>query len=115
MLDASEKSELIRLREENTRLRAALACSKDPCLYCQLPAEELGKCKAGFPGCARMDDMTGCPNFGAAMEADDLRGLLRRWVNWYDATSLTRGVPKSDCADSAVSILEASREAAKGI
>jgi hypothetical protein len=61
---------------ENTRLRAALAVSKDPCVYCQLPAEEMAKCKSGFPGCARMDDLTGCPEFGAAMELADLKQQL---------------------------------------
>lgn len=50
---------------ENTRLRAALAASELACVYCQLPAEEMAKCKSGFPGCARADDMTGCPEFGA--------------------------------------------------
>lgn len=55
------------LRDENARLRAALAMSKDPCLYCQLPADEMAKCKAGFPGCARADDTAGCPEFGSAM------------------------------------------------
>lgn len=55
------------LRDENVRLRAALAVSKDPCLYCQLPADEMAKCKSGFPGCARADDTTGCPEFGSAM------------------------------------------------
>lgn len=34
---------------ENTRLRAALAVSKDPCRYCQLPADEIAKCKSGCP------------------------------------------------------------------
>src|SRR5262245_5548795 len=63
---------------ENTRLRPALATSQDPCVYCQLPAEEMAKCKAGFPGCARMDDLVGCPEFGAAMELHDVRAALNR-------------------------------------
>ena len=53
--------------EENTRLRAALATSKDPCVYCQLSYEDMGECRAGFPGCARADDLVGCPEFGAMM------------------------------------------------
>ena len=60
------------LRAENTYLRAALAVSKDPCLYCQLPADEMAKCKLGFPGCGRADDMTGCPEFGASMQVKEL-------------------------------------------
>lgn len=54
--------------EENLRLRAALANSDSPCVYCSLPAADFAKCKSGFPGCARADDMTGCPEFGAALE-----------------------------------------------
>lgn len=53
------------LQEEITRLRAALANSKDACVYCQLPAERIGECRFGFPGCARADDQVGCPEFGA--------------------------------------------------
>lgn len=63
-----DTSELSRLRAENDRLRAALAVSKDPCVYCQLPAAEMAKCKSGFPGCDRADDMTGCPEFGSSYE-----------------------------------------------
>lgn len=59
--------------EENTRLRAALANSKDPCVYCQLPKEEMAKCAFGFPGCGRADDMTGCPEFGASLSEYNLR------------------------------------------
>lgn len=66
-------AELDSLREENTHLRAALATSKDPCVYCQLPAAEQAKCKSGFPGCGRADDQMGCPELGAAMEAACLR------------------------------------------
>lgn len=56
-LPNSENSELERLREENDQLRVILAFSKLPCIYCQLPSEDLPKCKSGFPGCARMDDI----------------------------------------------------------
>jgi uncharacterized protein YukE len=56
------------LEAENTHLRAALAMSQSPCTYCQLPREEMAKCRSGFPGCARADDMTGCPEFGAALD-----------------------------------------------
>jgi hypothetical protein len=40
---------------ENTKLRAILARSKEPCLYCGLT--EMSKCERGFPGCGRMDDI----------------------------------------------------------
>lgn len=53
---------------ENTRLRAALALSDQPCAYCSLPADEWAKCESGFPGCARGDDAMGCPELGARME-----------------------------------------------
>lgn len=67
------KQKVRELETENTHLRAALAVSKDPCLYCQLPAAEMARCKSGFPGCARADDMTGCPEFGAALECYQLK------------------------------------------
>jgi hypothetical protein len=66
----TEVGEIIALMDENDRLRAALAHSKDPCVYCSLPAEEMAKCRAGFPGCARADDMMLCPNFYAAFELE---------------------------------------------
>jgi hypothetical protein len=71
-----EAAERRRLYDETTLLRAALATSKDPCLYCQLPADEMAKCRSGFPGCARMDDLTWCPEFGAMMNEHDLREQL---------------------------------------
>ena len=56
---------------DNTHLRSALAVSKDPCRYCQLPAEENEKCRSGFPGCDRADDMMGCPELGASLALQD--------------------------------------------
>lgn len=64
---------LEKLFDENTRLRAALAVSKSPCVYCSLPAEEWGKCESGFPGCPRADDASGCPELGAMMELEDMK------------------------------------------
>lgn len=61
------------LEAENSRLRAALAVSKDPCVYCSLPAEEMAKCQHGFPGCDRADDMMGCLELGASLERDALK------------------------------------------
>ncbi len=57
-------------RAENTRLRAALAKSDQPCAYCSLPADEWAKCASGFPGCDRADDAMGCPELGAALRAE---------------------------------------------
>lgn len=68
--------ELNEATTENTRLRAALATSKDPCTYCQLPKEEMAKCRSGFPGCARADDLMGCPELGAALEVDRIEREL---------------------------------------
>lgn len=61
---------------ENERLRAALAMSDRPCIYCSLPVDEWAKCTSGFPGCARGDDATGCPHLGASLEADAMRELI---------------------------------------
>lgn len=79
------------IEQENTRLRAALANSKDPCVYCQLPSERMAECRHGFPGCARADDMTGCPEFGAMLELhyrDEriaaLEAMLRELVTTFN-------------------------------
>jgi hypothetical protein len=53
---------------ENTRLRAALAQSELPCVYCSLPRDEWEKCQHGFPGCSRGEDAMGCPELGARQE-----------------------------------------------
>lgn len=68
--------ELTEATSENNRLRAALASSKDPCVYCQLPKDEMTKCRSGFPGCARADDLMGCPELGAALEVERLEREL---------------------------------------
>lgn len=70
---AAALSRIERLRSENERLRAALAMSELPCVYCTLPAERMAECANGFPGCARADDAVGCPNLGAAIELDRLK------------------------------------------
>jgi len=70
-LKAAMKSTVSEIESENTRLRAALAHSDQPCSYCSLPADEIAKCKSGFPGCGRADDMMGCPHLGAAWELQD--------------------------------------------
>jgi len=65
-----------RLEAENTRLRAALANSDQPCAYCSLPADEWNKCESGFPGCDRADDAMGCPHLGSGLENARLREAL---------------------------------------
>lgn len=65
------------LEEENTRLRAALAQSELPCVYCTLPAEKWGECQHGLPGCPRSDDATGCPELGAALQLQSVQDELQ--------------------------------------
>lgn len=72
------KADLAAIRAENTRLRAALAMSDRACTYCSLPADEWGKCEHGFPGCARSDDASGCPELGAAFELEAARAEIAR-------------------------------------
>ena len=60
----------------DTRLRAALATSKDPCVYCLLPKEQMAECRAGFPGCSRADDLMGCPELGASLDSERLEREL---------------------------------------
>lgn len=59
------------LRVENDKLRRLLAKSGQPCAYCNLPADEITKCASGFPGCARMDDITAAVQSKAEQEAED--------------------------------------------
>jgi hypothetical protein len=72
------KERLAEATAENTRLRAALANSKDPCAYCSLPKNEWSKCVKGFPGCDRADDAMGCPELGARLEADEATARVER-------------------------------------
>ena len=60
-------------KKENNLLRAALAQSDQPCVYCTLSKADWLKCKSGFPGCARADDAMGCPELGASLERDQLK------------------------------------------
>lgn len=43
------REQLAKVEAENTRIRAALAQSELPCVYCSLPANEWSKCSSGFP------------------------------------------------------------------
>lgn len=58
LLDAKLKE----LENENTRLRFIIASSNLDCIYCNLPKVDLSKCKSGFPGCGRMDDLINNPD-----------------------------------------------------
>lgn len=81
------------LAKENNHMRASLATYGGPCIYCNLPKEEWGKCAAGFPGCARADDANLCPEFGAMMELHEAgqraaelaaqNAVLRAAVDYY--------------------------------
>lgn len=44
------------LQAENDLLRAIVANSDEPCVYCHLSRADWGKCAQGFPGCDRADD-----------------------------------------------------------
>lgn len=70
------REEIAGITSENTRLRAALASSKDPCIYCLLPKEQMAECRSGFPGCSRADDLLGCPELGASLEVERLEREL---------------------------------------
>ena len=75
------------LRAEVERLRAALANSELPCVYCTLPKDEWAKCASGFPGCDRADDAMGCPELGAALCARELRAEVEKWQYAFAAQS----------------------------
>lgn len=51
------EAEGIAAQIENDLLRGLLAKGGKDCIYCGLPAADIAKCKSGFPGCARMDDI----------------------------------------------------------
>ena len=72
------RAELAAERRQNELLRASLANSELPCVYCSLPKEKWAECKNGFPGCGRADDAMGCPELGASLERDALREALDR-------------------------------------
>ncbi len=46
-----------KMRDENDKLRVIIAKSELPCLYCKLDRSDMAKCRSGFPGCARADDL----------------------------------------------------------
>ena len=69
---------IARLREENDRLRGLLAKGQGPCVYCNLPAEDIAKCQSGFPGCARMDDIINAANTDVNRLEQRLHELLQR-------------------------------------
>lgn len=50
------KARLRELEAENDRLKAILANSNEPCIYCNLPRDRWVECRSGFPDCARSDD-----------------------------------------------------------
>lgn len=55
------------LEQENDKLRGIIANAPIPCIYCKLPKDDMAKCRSGFPGCARADDMMCDPSFGNDM------------------------------------------------
>lgn len=49
------KQELENLRRENNIIKTILSKAQIPCIYCGL--DDMSKCKSGFPGCAKADDL----------------------------------------------------------
>lgn len=86
-------AELEELRKENDTLRGLLANSKADCAYCGLKSAEMAKCKRGFPGCARADDMMAAPQVDAATELES-------------AAKFARGVAIDDARDDIARALE---------
>lgn len=43
------------LEKENAKLRYLLAKGSDPCIYCDLPANDIARCTDGFPECGRAE------------------------------------------------------------
>lgn len=56
-------ADLERLEKENDVLRGIIANSKIDCIYCGLKKSAMAECASGFPGCARLDDITNAPNY----------------------------------------------------
>lgn len=54
--------------QEGVVLRAYLAYGSDPCIYCGLDKADMAKCRCGFPGCERADDMSAIDNPWAPKE-----------------------------------------------
>jgi hypothetical protein len=77
--------ELREVQSENIRLRAALANSNGACVYCTLPKEQWAECRSGFPGCARADDVMGCPELGAALELQEAQERIRLLIAERDS------------------------------
>lgn len=51
------KMKLTTVIKENDKLRFLLAKSKADCVYCGASAEDFAKCRYGFPGCPRSNDL----------------------------------------------------------
>jgi hypothetical protein len=88
-----QATRLADITKENSVLRASLANSSAPCVYCNLAREEWAKCSSGFPGCGRADDAMLCPHVGVELETADklakvtaerdaLRRDAERWKYW---------------------------------
>jgi len=64
------------LRQQNEKLRLAVANGPCPCIYCDLPKAEWAKCRSGFPGCGRADDSAMCPHFASALSEQMLLEVI---------------------------------------
>lgn len=71
--------DLTAVLDENNKLRGLLAKGQGDCEYCQLPAKDIAKCRSGFPGCARMDDIINAPVIEAESVLLAIEQVLSTW------------------------------------
>ena len=93
------------LKAENTRLRAALANSQNPCVYCSLPKEQWAACKSGFPGCSRSDDAMGCPELGAMLQLNSANERIAALETAGDALWVALAYPPMADSDEIAELL----------
>jgi hypothetical protein len=121
------RADLAKAQAEDNYLRAYIANSDGPCLYCKLHRDDWGKCASGFPGCARADDaLLGsmlCPSVGASPESKIKHNeLAARLLAGYEKFAKTVGSADEDAAlflehvrDAAVRIVELEAQMARPI
>ena len=106
-------AELEELRKENDSLRFRLAHGSADCVYCHLPAADMGKCERGFPGCARADDMMAAPEIpGATDQRDEALKLALEALEhckWQFDSHSGEQVSAAICDDAIAVIKEAQR------
>lgn len=101
------------LTDENDKLRGLLAKGKGDCVYCQLPADQIAKCKSGFPGCARMDDIVNVVNTEVQNRQEEriLDLLVERSRLQATIDAMQTVIENSDKIEDAVKAAKAAKEA----